>query len=106
MAPKYSNAGNFNDFGLAKVGLDGRYGFIDKNAPVVIDIIYDQTDPFQSFLDAGYDFMGGRRNTRYSEGLIPVRKKWKRDYVDGYGNLVIHLEYDEANSFGNGRATV
>ncbi|HAN0731264.1 TPA: WG repeat-containing protein, partial [Campylobacter coli] len=38
--PKFDSIGSFRE-GLAKVGLNGKYGFIDKSGEFVIEPIFD-----------------------------------------------------------------
>ncbi|EIL3899587.1 WG repeat-containing protein, partial [Campylobacter coli] len=41
--PNFDDAWYFRE-GLAKVGLNGKYGFIDKSGKIVIEPIFDDID--------------------------------------------------------------
>ena len=83
---KYDNVGNFFE-GLAVVGLNMKFGFIDKSGKEVIPLKYDW----------GYDF---------SNGLAEVRLNNKYGFIDKSGNEVIPLKYDLTFDFSNGKAKV
>lgn len=77
----------FNE-GLACVGKDEKYGFINEKGEVVIPCKY-------------------KYPTQVSEGLIPVCNDFfKYGYIDTKGNQVIEFKYDQARDFENGYAIV
>lgn len=77
--------------GLAKVEINNKCGFIDKNMNVVIDIQFDNE----------WSFSEG-----FSEGLAVVKKDGRWGYIDKNGRIVIPLQFDEARDFHNGLAAV
>ena len=51
MNKKYDYEGSFNEE-LATVGINGRYGFIDKEGKEIIELKYDWIDDFHEGLAA------------------------------------------------------
>ena len=91
---KFDNAFNFKD-GVACVGIDDRYGYIDVNSRTVVPMIYDD------FYISHY----------CSDGLIRVAKKGDvMDQVWGYvnksGRTVIPCKFYDASDFSEGVAFV
>ena len=84
--PKYDNVDNFHE-GLARVKLNGKWGFIDKTGKIVIEPKYD----------AAWDF---------SEGLASVKLNGKWGFIDKTGKEITELKYDDVNSFLGGLASV
>lgn len=82
---KYDDASNFSE-GLARVRLNGKWGFINKDDKIII--------PFK-YSDA----------TSFSEGLASV-KDWKFGYIDKNNKVIIPFIYDYADSFHDGLAKV
>lgn len=68
--------------GLSLVGVDGKFGFIDKTGKEVIPLIYEN-----SLL-------------RFTDGIIGVRKDGKWGYIDREGKVVIPIEYDDCSASG------
>lgn len=64
----YDDANNFSE-GLARVRLNNKYGFIDKQGKVIIPIKYDYVDTF-------------------SEGLARVELNEKYGFIDKQCNIV------------------
>jgi hypothetical protein len=108
---KYSEIEDFSE-GLALVIYNGKYGFIDKTGNEIIPCTYDLAKSFSEGLAAVN--IGGK----WTE-IDPVFKqafsgvdnyitfqggKW--GFIDTGGNVVIQLQYDDAESFKNGKATV
>jgi hypothetical protein len=108
---KYSDIKNFSD-GLAQVTYNGKYGFIDKTGNEIIPCTYDFARSFSDGLAAVN--IGGK----WTE-IDPVFKqvfkgldnyisfeggKW--GFIDTGGKVVIQLQYDHAESFKDGKATV
>ena len=88
---KYDWAGSFSE-GLAVVGIEGKWGFIDKSGNEVVPLKYGYADEF-------------------SEGLacVSLTNKYKKDkygFIDKSGNEVVPLKYDWAGSFSEGLAMV
>ena len=73
--------------GLARVKLNGKYGFIDKTGKVVIPLIYDAARDFH-------------------EGLALVILNDKVGFIDKTGKVVIPLIYDDTWDFSKGFARV
>jgi len=82
----YDDAWGFSE-GLAKVKLNGKWGFIDKTGKEVIPLKYDGADDF-------------------SEGLASVKLNDKYGFIDKTGKEVIPLKYDYADNFREGLASV
>jgi hypothetical protein len=78
---------NYDDPGLYKVIVDGKWGFADAKGDIVIQPIYSQVGSF-------------------SEKLCPIRQDGKIGFIDRSGNLVISPQFDSALSFKNGLAVV
>ena len=94
--PKYQKVNDFSE-GLAAVwgaGLSGGWGYIDKTGKAI---------------NSPYDLSGV---SNFSEGLAAVaqfnsglgKKQW--GFIDKTGKYVIASQYDEAESFTNGKAKV
>ena len=88
---KYDWAGSFSE-GLAVVGIEGKWGFIDKSGNEVVPLKYGYADEF-------------------SEGFacVSLTNKYKKDkygFIDKSGNEVVPLKYDWAGSFSEGLAMV
>lgn len=89
----FSKAGKqYDGYGELKenrlyVYVNGKYGYIDKDAKEVISLIYQDA----------YDF---------SDGLASVKKDGKYGFIDTNGKTIIDFKYDWAGSFENGKAKV
>jgi len=66
---------------------DGKYGFIDDQGKVVIDLVYDHAQDF-------------------SDGLARVWTQGKSRFIDTDGKAVFESEFDDADPFHEGRAKV
>ena len=86
---KLNNYESVNDFseGLARVEVDGKYGFVDKEENEVVSPKYDDTGDF-------------------SEGLARVWMDRKCGFIDKEGNEVVSPKYDAAGDFNEGLARV
>ena len=82
---KYDWKGEYYE-GLAKVSLNGKYGFIDKTGKEVTPIKYD--------------------DAWFSEGLAQVKINGKWGFIDKTGKEVIPIKYDNASLFLEGLAIV
>ena len=69
--------------GLAKVGKDHKYGFVNAKGKVVIPLIYDEV-------------------LNFSEGIAAVSKAAKWGFVDSTGKEITPLQYSDALSFTEG----
>ncbi|MEO0075749.1 MAG: WG repeat-containing protein, partial [candidate division WOR-3 bacterium] len=69
------------------IKVEGKYGYIDKTAKVVINPQFDEAFSF-------------------SEGLARVRIGDKQGYIDKTGKIVINPQFDIACNFSNGLARV
>ena len=72
--PQYDKIGDFQN-GLAKVKLNGKWGFIDKNSN-----FYDEVGEFFN-------------------GLAKIKLNDKWGFVNASGDVIIELMYDEAGDF-------
>ena len=117
---KYDYAWDFSE-GLANVGQNGKWGYIDKAGNEVIPIKYDDARFFSEGLAGvklnrkwGYIDKTGKEVTpikydnveRFSEGLAMVRLNLKCGYIDKTGKKVIPIKYEWAGPFQNGKAEV
>jgi hypothetical protein len=122
----YVGNSKFSD-GLARVNLDGNYGYINKTGQVVIPFgIYDYAFPFSDGLAKvkkngkfGFinktgkvviPFIYNNNNdnsiSEFSDGLAEVRKNGNSGYINKTGKVVIPLIYDEISKFSDGLAKV
>ena len=107
--------------GLAKVELNGKYGFIDITGQEVIPLKYDDAYVFREGLAEvklngkwGYIDKTGKEiiSLKYDythsfyDGLASVKLNGKSGFIDKTGKEVIALKYDNAYSFYNGKAKV
>ena len=83
---EYDSAGCFSE-GLAAVGLDGKYGYINTQGVEVIPCKYDSAGCF-------------------SEGLAPIKLDYKWGFINTKGEEVIPCKYDFAISFSEGMTAV
>ena len=111
---------SFTD-GLAKVKLNGKYGFIDKTGKEVVPPIYDEIGFFLDDLakvklngKMGFVDQTGKEvvppiyeETGYFlEGLEKVASNGKYGFIDKKGHVIIPISYDYIGNFKNGLATV
>lgn len=83
---EYDDIDKYSD-GLARVEFDGKYGFINRDAEVVIPLVYDWA-------------------LRYSEGLALVMQQQKTGFIDTDGAVAIPMRYSGGHSFSEGYAAV
>ena len=113
---KYDVAYSFSK-GLARVMLNGKYGFIDKLGTEVIPCKYDVIDYFKSGLASvklngkdGYITQTGiwydDADKNLSDSLRRVQLNGKWGFIDKSGTEVISCKYDVAGCFRNGIAKV
>ena len=123
----YDKIDDFNE-GLAKVKLNGRYGFINEEYEEVIPVVYNACGDFSEGLAAcvkngkvGYVDKNGKivvpfkydepthlldYYAQFYEGRAQVRLNGKFGFIDHLGNEVIPLIYDFAGIFSEGLAEV
>lgn len=128
--PKYEDAQDFQDNGLAVVGADGLYGLIDRLARFVVKPKYQSISPFLEHRATVIDRQGfqmineqgevlTRRSYPYIAGLSEGRAVYnvtdsgsgdgansRYGYLDAEGQEAIPAQYEEANDFSGGKAVV
>ena len=119
--PTYRDAFAFRQ-GLAKVREVRGYRYINlKGEPVIQDFDANVIEPSDNTYIVGvrkeckymvYDLNGNLldtynllRNNR-SDAIFAVKKGGKWGYIDGYGKVIIPLEYKEVRNFSEGLAAV
>jgi serine/threonine protein kinase len=121
--PKYHLAHNFTE-GLAVVGLNSKWGYIDNQGNEVIPLIYDHAFHFSEGLALvrkgpfyGYIDMSGEEiipckyalGNAFSDGLAAVKYSMEYEssgYIDRHGKEVIQAQYQHAYDFSEGLASV
>lgn len=83
-------AGSFHE-GLAAVQLDGKWGYIDTDGNVVIDIIYDNASKFAFGYSSVY---ATQKQTTSDEGYDKEYDYIKCAVIDASGNLLTEFEYN------------
>ncbi|MCX7923003.1 MAG: WG repeat-containing protein [Clostridia bacterium] len=123
--PIYDWAEDFQDNGLAVVGVGGLSGVIDKTGKYVVEPKYDSINQFSEGLATAYSNQKfSVINTQgkvifESEGYIDhfhdgraafvngtPGEKWLYGYIDKQGKIVIKPRYKSAGNFKNGKAVV
>lgn len=108
--------------GLAKIFVNDKAGFINKNGKIVIKPQFKDVGKFSKNLapfeneNGKWGFIDTKGNIvikpqfdwalsfKESRALVQVGEKW--GYIDKFGNLVIKPQFDHANSFSEGLAHV
>ncbi|MBW4630681.1 MAG: WG repeat-containing protein [Iphinoe sp. HA4291-MV1] len=121
--PRFDGASGFSD-GLAQVGIDGKWGYIDKNGTEVISPQFDETDDFSEglarvwiagqnwgYIDKTGKFVIPQQFTKdnasnFSEGLARACFVDTCGYINQRGDFVIERKYDRAGDFKEGLAVV
>ncbi|MBD2006690.1 MULTISPECIES: WG repeat-containing protein [Cyanophyceae] len=121
--PRFDVADSFSD-GLARVRVDGKWGYIDKSGDIVIQPQFDEAEPFFEGLavvwisgqNRGYIDKTGRfaiqpqfiKNAakKFSEGLARVWVVSTFGYIDKTGSFVIERKFAHADNFSEGLARV
>ena len=120
--PTYRDAFAFRQ-GLAKVREVRDYIYINlKGEPVIQDFDANVIEPSDNTYIVGvrkeckymvYDLNGNLldtynllRNNRSDDAIFAVKKGGKWGYIDGYGKVIIPLEYEEVGNFSEGLAAV
>lgn len=78
--PQYDKIGDFQN-GLAKVKLNGKWGFIDKDGNLAIELIYDEVDDFNY------------------QGFAKIKLNDKVGYINRNGKVTIEPIFDEIGNF-------
>jgi hypothetical protein len=118
-----THIGIFSD-GLAPIIINNRWGFIDENGRVVVELKYFEVEPFseglarvvtsemglkcgfvdktgEEVVELKYDYAES-----FAEGLSVVGLNKQYGFIDKTGRVVIELKYDDAKSFNNCLAKV
>jgi serine/threonine protein kinase len=110
--PKYSNAEPFRE-GLAKVELNGKYGFVDKWGREIVPLKYDSASPFSEGLaqvtlnskfglinKAGKEITPPRYDSvsEFGKELFRVEVNKKFGFIDRTGKEVVPVKYDETEA--------
>lgn len=109
-----------NEFDLAVIMKNGKYGFLNIRNQIVIDYIYeDVKPPKEGFAAVLYKHCWGFINKKgnviadsydnvisFSEGLAAVSNNGKWGYINTLGRIVIPIKYTCASSFSDGLASV
>ena len=120
--PTYRDAFAFRQ-GLAKVREVRDYIYINlKGEPVIQDFDANVIEPSDNTYIVGvrkeckymvYDLNGNLldtynllRNNWSDDAIFAVKKGGKWGYIDGYGKVIIPLEYEEVGNFSEGLAAV
>lgn len=105
---------NFSAEGLAGVSIGGKWGYVDRNGRIVINLIYDSCTKFSNHRAAvslcgkwGYIDPQGAIVAKimydnawsYRGSLALVCRNGKYGYLGNDGRVAIPLRYDFANSF-------
>ena len=116
---------SFGDFheGLAKIKVDGKIGFIDRDGNVAIPCLYDsasdrgfsdglccvEKDGMSGYIDKNGDVavsLDFSKTGQFCEGMAWVCKEGKYGYIDKDGQITIPFEYARASDFKDGMAAV
>jgi hypothetical protein len=116
VAPKYDVAGKFGDNGLAKVSLNGKWGYVNLKGEESIPLNYDEVGDFDyglapvrlsgkwSYLDArggviGVGALFDAVSAVWRSDLSAVQVNGKWGYINPQGNVVIDMNFDSASNF-------
>ena len=121
---KYKEFGSFHD-GLARVGRNGKYGYMNIKGEEIIPCSYTDADDFSNgiarvridgktkYIDVNGNVVpspntqsNGVENFKSSNGLTIKVVNGKYGYADTSGKIVIPCKYDGAKPFRNGYAAV
>lgn len=117
----YDALSSFSE-GLARVRIDDKYGFIDKDSKQAISLIWDYAGSFSDGLavysmGSKFGFIDKKGEPKivamyddvasfFENGLAPVEQNGKWGFVDKKGNMKIQPMFDDAYPFCEGRALV
>ncbi|MDR2261407.1 MAG: WG repeat-containing protein [Azoarcus sp.] len=122
IAPRFDAAGKFGNNGLAKVKINGRWGYINLKDNETIPLLFDETGDFDGdllpiktngkwgYLDAAaravvppsFQAVSGI----WRDGLSAVRIDEKWGYINIGGDFTIAPGFDQATEFRDGLARV
>lgn len=121
---KYQELGSFSD-GLARVGRNGKYGYMNIKGEEIIPCSYTDADDFSNgvarvridgktkYIDINGNVVPSPNtqssvaaNLQSSNGLTIKDVNGKYGYADANGKIVIPCKYDGAKPFRNGYAAV
>ena len=117
---KYDDAGEFSS-GLARVELNGLWGYIDKTGNEIIPFVYDVAYNFNEDLakigiNGKYGFINPTGMEvippkygdagDFTDGIAMVFLNGKYGYIDKTGKEVVPLNYDVIGNFSDGLARV
>ncbi|MCA9458740.1 MAG: WG repeat-containing protein [Nitrospira sp.] len=121
---KYELGDDFTADGLAKVKVNGKFGFINKKLELVIPADFERagdfTEGFAPVEKERNSFFIDTRGQRvskpsfkplmivseFSEGMVNVKVGNKWGYINAQGTIVIQPRFDFAHSFSEGLAAV
>ncbi|MDR1854470.1 MAG: WG repeat-containing protein [Azoarcus sp.] len=122
VTPRYDDAEKFGNNGLAKVGKDGKWGFVNLKGEEVIPLLFEEAGDFDYGLVAvksngqwGYFNAQGQPEVPPSfeqvsglwrEGLSAVKQNGKWGFIDPKGEAVVETRYDEVSEFIDGVSKV
>lgn len=105
--PTYDWVSEFHE-GLAAVGLNDKFGYIDKQNKIVIPLAYSRVEDFYNGQAIVYNQDGKELeiDKNGSLHLIKEERNGKYGYVDYHGNVVIPFVYEEVMGFSEGLCAV
>ncbi|WP_332692798.1 WG repeat-containing protein [Halalkalibacter lacteus] len=126
LEPKFDEANDFQENGLAIVTVKGKAGMIDRVGQLVIQPIYSQVMPFtegravvmddsgfkvinergQEITTKAYSFIQSYEEQRAIFSGTNSDGKYLYGYLDEQGNEVMPLQYENAFDFTGGKALV
>lgn len=118
---KFSKAYEFNDFGVAIVEENNKFGIIDINGEYIINPQFDSISPYSEgraiyiekskmgvldekgnkLIEAIYDYIGNYNNG-YAVVGIKRDSAYRYGYLDLYANEILEVKYLSANDFNDG----
>lgn len=122
--PQFDDAGKFSE-GVAAVQMNNNYGYVDKTGKLIIPAKFVEAEDFENGIagvmmktanrpDPKHSYVDrtGKPITDYdvvnllSEGLILVRKEYKKGFIDSSGKEIIPIQYEDAHHFKEGVALI
>ncbi|MCR4615097.1 MAG: helix-hairpin-helix domain-containing protein [Clostridiales bacterium] len=86
---KYQSLGEYNE-GLVAAKLNGKWGYIDLNAEVVIPFVYDAPVIWEDASSAKHE-----KTLKFKKGMTAVRKDGKVGIIDSGNNVIVDFTYDD-----------
>lgn len=126
LPPVYEHAGEFQDNGLAIIGLRGLSGIIDLNGYFIVEPKYDSINPFsegratvinshgskvidesgKEITAKAYSFIGDYKEGRALFADTDKQGNYLYGYLNKRGKEVLPLTYESASDFKDGKAVV